>query len=214
MKISKYTALIKRRHYGLVVHTPEGIYLGTDGSIYKAEGIPDMNGLAQIGAVLDIEPKKMEKIIIRDESATGKHNICGLNLQDEPLGSDQDTERLETVAAVGDSIYSTLVCADGEMIFYDENLLSPLADKLNNEDRKPYISYVARSSEKRGKYIVIKDGLETLGAIMPVKVLSEEYISKLRDFHQMCLTQFQREKAEWAPQKKNRKYPGGNRRGQ
>ncbi|MCM1221609.1 MAG: hypothetical protein NC548_44735 [Lachnospiraceae bacterium] len=75
--------------------------------------------------------------------------------------------------------YATLVCPDGEMLFFDENLLLPLADGLNNKSRKPYISYVARYSEPKGTYIVVRDGFETLGAIMPAKVLSEEYISRL-----------------------------------
>lgn len=196
MKISKYAALIKKTHYVIVVHMPDEIYLGTASSIYKAEGIPDMSGREQIGAVLDIEPKKLKKIQIEEKHSREKSNIWGLNLEDAPAASEQDAERLETVAIIDGICWAALTYNVGKMIFFDESLLSPLADRLNNEDRKPYIKYAVRYRCDGFPYIVIKDGLETLGVIMPVKVLTDRYIEKLWEFCRMCKNQLRREVLE------------------
>lgn len=115
MKISKYAAIIKKSHYGVVIQTPDEAYLATDGSIYKAEGIPNMSGRDQIGAVLDIEPKKLKKIHIQEEHSKGKDDICGFNLEDEPAALEQDAEKLESVVAVDGNFYATLVCKGGEI---------------------------------------------------------------------------------------------------
>ncbi|MBD5529713.1 MAG: hypothetical protein HDR02_15120 [Lachnospiraceae bacterium] len=196
MKISKYAALIKKTRFAIVAHMPDGIYLGTGASIYKAEGIPDMSGREQIGAVLDIEPKKLKKIKIEERRSLEKSNIWGLNLEDTPAASEQDAERLETVAVIDGDCWAALAYDAGKMLFFDESLLSPLADRLNNEDRKPYIRYAVRYRSDGSRYIVIKDGLETLGAILPVKVLTAGYIDKLWEFCNMCENQFRREDLE------------------
>lgn len=196
MKISKYAALIKKTHYAIVAHMPDEIYLGTGASIYKAEGIPDMSGREQIGAVLDIEPKKLKKIQIEEKHSREKSNIWGLNLEDAPAASEQDAERLETVAVIDGNCWAALAYDAGKMIFFDESLLSPLADRLNNEDRKPYIKYAVRYRDDGSRYIVIKDGLETLGAILPVKVLTDRYIDILWEFCSMCEKQLRREDLE------------------
>lgn len=196
MKISKYAALIKKTHYAIVVHMPDEIYLGTASSIYKAEGIPDMSGREQIGAVLDIEPKKLKKIQIEEKHSREKSNIWGLNLEDAPVAPEQDAERLETVAVMDGVCWAALAYDAGQMLFFDESLLSPLADRLNNEDRKPYIRYAVRYRSDGSRYIIIKDGLETLGAVLPVKVLTDRYIDKLWEFCQMCEKQLRREDLE------------------
>ena len=196
MKISKYAALIKKTHYAVVVHMPDEIYLGTASSIYKAEGIPDMSGREQIGAVLDIEPKKLKKIKIEEKHSREKNNIWGLNLEDASAASEQDAERLETVAVIDGNCWAALAYDAGKMLFFDESLLSPMADRLNNEDRKPYIRYAVRYRDDGSCYIVIKDGLETLGAILPVKVLTDRYIDILWAFCSMCEKQLRREDIE------------------
>ena len=196
MKISKYAALIKKTHFAIVVHMPDEIYLGTGASIYRAEGIPDMSGREQIGAVLDIEPKKLKKIQIEEKHSQEKSNIWGLNLEDAPAAPEQDAERLETVAVIDGECWAALAYDAGKMLFFDESLLSPLADRINNEDRKPYIRYAVRYRSDGSRYIVIKDGLETLGAILPVKILTDRYIDKLWDFSSMCEKQLRREDLE------------------
>lgn len=57
MKISKFVQTIKSTGQCIVIHTPGEIYLSTGYSIYKATEFPDITGVSQIAAVLDIEPR-------------------------------------------------------------------------------------------------------------------------------------------------------------
>ena len=155
-----------------------------------------MSGREQIGAVLDIEPKKLKKIQIEEKHSREKSDIWGLNLEDASAVSEQDAERLETVAVIDGNCWAALAYDAGKMLFFDESLLSPLADRLNNEYRKPYIRYAVRYRDDGSCYIVIKDGLEMLGAILPVKVLTDRYIDILWAFCSMCEKQLRREVLE------------------
>ena len=46
---------------------PGEIYLSNRKAIYTAPEIPDITGTSQIAAVLDIEPKKLKKIVVHEE---------------------------------------------------------------------------------------------------------------------------------------------------
>ena len=43
-------------------------------------------------------------------------------------------------------------------------------------------------------YLVVHDGLEVLAAVMPVQVVTEEYLADLSDFQALCTEQFYRER--------------------
>lgn len=188
MKISKFVQTIKSTGQCVVIHAPGEIYLSTGHSIYKASEIPDISGISQIAAVLDIEPEKLKKIHIEEEHCKDKADIRGCDLSECPHG-ELEVIRSNVAAVVKGNVYTALICRnDGEMIFFDESLLSPIKDRIKKEDA--YIDYTARIHPKGYKYIIVKDGIEVLAAILPVKVLSDQYIKDLREFYLRCDEQY------------------------
>lgn len=78
------------------------------------------------------------------------------------------------------------------MIFYRENLLSPIMDEVENSD---YIVFTVRRMTSGQRYLAVHDGMNLLAAIMPMKVVSEEYLGQLAEFEAMCAEQLYRERA-------------------
>lgn len=197
MKVGKYVRLIKKKGYGVWINSNDGeVYLATGASIYKAPGLPCVSGDSTIKAVLDIDQKAAEKILLKEEYANSVSDVFGYDLSDFGAAGESEAKRMKVAAVIDGAIYSALQYNGVEIIFYDQELLAPLQDKLNDKDGSAYISYAVREHKKTGHpYIVIKDGFQTLAAIMPVAVLSDDYISELQDFQLMCIDQLQRDKA-------------------
>lgn len=194
MKISKFVQTIKSTGQCAVIHAPGEIYLSTGYSIYKAPELPDITGMSQIAAVLDVEPKKLKKIHIEEYCCKDKANILGFDLSECPHG-ELEVSRMDVAAVVGENIYAVFLCHDnGEMIFFDESMLAPIKDRIKKEDA--YIDYTARIHPTGDKYIIVKDGIEVLAAILPVKVLSEKYIKDLREFYIRCADQYTGQQAD------------------
>lgn len=197
MKVGKYVRLIKKKGYGVWINSNDGeVYLATGASIYKAPGLPCVSGDSTIKAVLDIDQKAAEKILLKEEYASGVSDVIGYDLSDFGAAGESEAKRMKVAAVIDGAIYSALQYNGVEIIFYDQELLAPLSDKLNDKDGSAYISYAVREHKKTGHpYIVVKDGFQTLAAIMPVAVLSDDYISELQDFQLMCIDQLNRDKA-------------------
>ena len=197
MKVGKYVRLIKKKGYGVWINSNDGeVYLATGASIYKAPGLPCVSGDSTIKAVLDIDQKAAEKILLKEEYASGVSDVIGYDLSDFGAAGESEAKRMKVAAVIDGAIYSALQYNGVEIIFYDQELLAPLSDKLNDKDGSAYISYAVREHKKTGHpYIVVKDGFQTLAAIMPVAVLSDDYISELQDFQLMCIYQLNRDKA-------------------
>lgn len=188
MKISKFVQIIKNTGQCIVIHAPSEVYLSSGYSIYKASEFPDITGKSQIAAVLDIEPKKLKKIRIEEERCMSRENIIGFDLSEGTVAGEMDITKLVVDAVVDGNIYSAFHCENNELIFFDEQLLTPLKDRI--KDGEAYLSYTVRMHTKGHKYIVVKDGFEVLAAILPVKVLSERYLNCLRKFTAMCESQY------------------------
>lgn len=193
MKISKFVQTIKSTGQCIVIHTPGEIYLSTGYSIYKATEFPDITGVSQIAAVLDIEPKKLKKIHIEERRCTGRSDICGYDFS-EGSGKDIEINKLRMAAVADSNIYAAFYCeGDGELLFFDEQLLAPIRDRIKDEES--YINYTARIHHSGLRYIVVKDGFEVLAAILPVKVLTDEYMRSLHNFLGRCEIQYKRERS-------------------
>lgn len=79
---------------------------------------------------------------------------------------------------------------DGELFFYDEGLLLPLMDEIKKSD---YVSYTVRRSKNGSLFMVVHDGMDVLGAILPRKVVTKEYLSDLAEFEALCTQQYFRD---------------------
>ena len=80
---------------------------------------------------------------------------------------------------------------DGELIFYNEAYLAPLAEQIKKSE---YIYYTARQTQTGQRYLVVHDGMDVLAAIMPMNILKEEYINDLAEFQALCMEQFYKDK--------------------
>lgn len=117
--------------------------------------------------------------------------MLGLNLAPYAQG-EQDTEKLKVAAAPNGLWCSACRCkVDGELIFYNEAYLAPLAEEIKKSE---YIYYTARQTEAGQRYLVVHDGMDVLAAIMPMNILKEEYINDLAEFQALCMEQFYKDK--------------------
>lgn len=191
MKISKYVQLLKRKGHGRVVHIADSgnIVLSTHASLYKAYGLPDMRGEDQIMTVLDIEPKQREKIYISEDYAASIDDVYGMNLEDG-MEETVKARKLQMVVFVNGRYAQVLEADDGELLFYDETLLMPLSDRMKESE---YIELAVRETAKGVRYIVFMDGFEVLAAIMPMDIVSADYLKELKKFETKVYEQYLRQ---------------------
>lgn len=117
-----------------------------------------------------------------------------MNLSDDPA-PDIRTKKIE-VAAAYEGMYATaLLCDDGELVFYDEAQLAPLADVFKESD---YVETAVRVGPADRRYVVIRDGFDTVAGIMPVEIVSKEFLGDLSTFQTQCTEQYLREESRAA----------------
>ena len=180
MKLSKFANLVKAGGRCAVLHVAgSGIWLSTGTAIYRATELPDMEGREQVRTVLDMTADAWKKVYLTEDWPESVSNVLGLNLAPYAQG-EQDTEKLKVAAAPNGLWCSACRCkVDGELIFYNEAYLAPLAEEIKKSE---YIYYTARQTQTGQRYLVVHDGMDVLAAIMPMNILKEEYITTLRNF--------------------------------
>lgn len=192
MKLSKYVKLVKSCGYCAVIHVAgSGIWLGTPNAVFRATELPEMEGEDQVRTVLDMTEKAWEKVYLKESYAESIHNIFGMNLAEFEDG-EQKTEKLK-VLAVHKGVWATgLRCeGDGEAIFYNEALTAPISEEIKNGD---YITYTVRKTSTGQRYVVVHNGFDVLAAIMPMQIVTQEYLADLAEFQALCTEQYYREK--------------------
>jgi len=188
MKLSKFANLVKNGGRCAVLHVAGSrIWLSTGTAIYRATELPDMEGSEQVRTVLDMTADAWKKVYLTEDWPESVSNVLGLNLAPYAQG-EQDTEKLKVAAAPNGLWCSACRCkVDGELIFYNEAYLAPLAEEIKKSE---YIYYTARQTEAGQRYLVVHDGMDVLAAIMPMNILKEEYINDLAEFQALCMEQF------------------------
>lgn len=174
MKLSKFANLVKNGGRCAVLHVAgSGIWLSTGTAIYRATELPDMEGSEQVRTVLDMTADAWKKVYLTEDWPESVSNVLGLNLAPYAQG-EQDTEKLKVAAAPNGLWCSACRCkVDGELIFYNEAYLAPLAEEIKKSE---YIYYTARQTEAGQRYLVVHDGMDVLAAIMPMNILKEELL--------------------------------------
>lgn len=192
MKLSKFANLVKNGGRCAVLHVAgSGIWLSTGTAIYRATELPDMEGSEQVRTVLDMTADAWKKVYLTEDWPESVSNVLGLNLAPYAQG-EQDTEKPKVAAAPNGLWCSACRCkVDGELIFYNEAYLAPLAEEIKKSE---YIYYTARQTEAGQRYLVVHDGMDVLAAIMPMNILKEEYINDLAEFQALCMEQFYKDK--------------------
>ena len=149
-----------------------------------------MRGEEQIRTVLDIEPGQARKIYIQEDTVSAFDDVFGMDLTDG-MSDTTSAKKIQSAAFVKGIYAQALEADDGELIFYNEDLLSPLSDRMKESE---YIELAVRKTQKGQRFIVVLDGFEVLAGIMPVSVTSEEYLKELQKFEQKVYAQVVREK--------------------
>ena len=192
MKLSKYANLVKNCGRCIVAHVGNsGIWLGTGYALYCATELPEMESEEQVRTVLDMPEKAWKKVHMTETYADSVVDVLGLNLAPYDAG-EQDTEKLKVMAAPNGLWCACRRCkVDGDLIFYNEAFLAPIAEEIKNSD---FIGFTARRTESGQRYLVVHNGLDVLAAIMPLDILKDEYINDLAEFQALCMEQFYKEK--------------------
>lgn len=192
MKISKFVKLVKNAGRCIVADVEDsGIWLGNGYGFYRATNLPKMAGREQVRTVLDVPEKAWEKVHLEEEEFESVRNVMGMNLSDYDKG-EKRAEKVRVVAALDGLWAACCRCSDGELIFYRESLLSPIMDEVENSD---YIMFTVRRMTNGQRYLAVHDGMNLLAAVMPMQVVSQEYLASLAEFEAMCTEQLYREQA-------------------
>ena len=192
MKISKFVKLVKNAGRCIVADVEDsGVWLGNGHGFYRATNLPRMQGREQVRTVLDVPEKAWEKVYLEEEWFESVRNVMGMNLSDYEK-EEKRAEKVRVMAAPNGIWAACCRCDDGELIFYRESLLSPIMDEVENSD---YIMFTVRRMTSGQRYLAVHDGLNLLAAILPMKVVSEEYLGQLAEFEAMCAEQLYRERA-------------------
>ena len=135
MKLSKFANLVKAGGRCAVLHVAgSGIWLSTGTAIYRATELPDMEGSEQVRTVLDMTADAWKKVYLTEDWPESVSNVLGLNLAPYAQG-EQDTEKLKVAAAPNGLWCSACRCkVDGELIFYNEAYLAPLAEEIKKSE--------------------------------------------------------------------------------
>ena len=190
MKLSKYVALAKRESFCRVIHVEgSGVWLSLRGSFYRATELPDIRGGGQARAVLDIPDKAFGNMFFEEIDAPAETDICGVNMT-PGAPNEQPATELDMQVMFGGVGATALVCEDGELVFYNSALKAPISDVMQKSD---YIQTVIRTAANGTKVVVIKDGFEPLAAIMPIKMLSNRFMSALYELENLCAGQYEKE---------------------
>lgn len=191
MKLSKFANTVKKTGNLILVHVADGgLWLSNGYALYRASGLPEGVDRETILAVLDFDSKTAERVRVQEKQVETVLDVLGLNLSDSMTPDIRANQTSLTVIYKGE-LATALLCQDGVLVFYNQSLAYPLADVFKESD---YAETVVRRKENGERYVVIRDGMETVAAILPMQLLSQKFISDLQDFEQRCTLQFVRER--------------------
>lgn len=200
MKLSAFAKIAKKSHTVVVFTNPMSEEFGQKGqremvlangiALYRCGCIPEVFGDYQICALLDITKKQRDKILIQEKNYNDISEVAGLNLSDGEIPGEEDTQEVKIGVTYKGKQFTALKCGDGEMIFFNSELLSPLREETGS----PYFKIRSRITDNNGKrfrYLIAKDGFTTLAAFMPIIALTDEFMKDLNGFYDDCTMQKQ-----------------------
>ena len=192
MKLAKYAQIVKREGYCTLCEVETGgAWLATRSAIYCAGDLPKIESDEQMRLVLDLSEKEWAKISYRYYEHECDGNVLGMNLRNYDE-EEAVTKKMQMQAVYKGKIATALQCADGELVFYDENLLVPVRKELDDGE---YEEIVVRKYANGLRYVVVKCGFEVIAGIAPLNIVSKEYLEKLAEFEVQCTQQFARDQA-------------------
>lgn len=201
MKLKSYITLMKNEACCNIITVHGEVWLGVRGAMYRAPSMPPIHGNEQVRAVMDLTEKQVNKIFISEYHEDDIDSLLGYDCSDGISTGEQPAETMPVIAQFGADSYSALRTNDNELIFYDSVYIAPLADIL--KDHGESLSFSVRKTDEGQRYIVVKDGMITVAAIMPVSVDFKNYLERLAKFEALCTEQYEREqvRTHWKEEK-------------
>lgn len=191
MKLSKYAQVAKREGTCILCNVAgDGVWLATRSSVYRASDLPKIGSDEEMRAVLDLTEKEWKKIYYKKTDCESLDDVMGMCLQDYDR-QEAYAKKLKMQAVCSGKLATGLLCSDGELIFYDESLLGPVQKEIDDSE---YVETVVRKHANGTRYVVIKNGFEVIAAVMPLNVVTQEYLAQLAEFEAYCTKQYARER--------------------
>ena len=177
MKLKKVAAICKRAGVFHLYdeHKESGEFrqwLGDGCAVYPLDGLPVLDE-GNLCAMFDITEKQKEKLIIRRMEMPD-----GISLEDTEPGEGYLYDEWPTIEYENVAV-KPLSTRDG-MVFIQNGYLSPLSDM---ED---YLRLYERKDTAGRTYIVAKNGLEIVAAIMPIEKIEDSFVDKLEELVVRC----------------------------
>lgn len=192
MKLAKYAQIAKREGCCSLLNVAgDGVWLATRSAVYRASDLPQIESGEEMRAVLDLTEKDWKKIYYKTNECESLDNVLGMYLRNYDE-QEAYAKKMQMQAVYKGRLATGLLCSDGELVFYDESLLGPVAKEIEDSD---YVETVVRKYATGQRYVVVKNGFEVIAAVMPLNIVSQEYLEKLAEFEVHCTQQFAREKA-------------------
>lgn len=192
MKLAKYAQIAKREGCCSLLNVAgDGVWLATRSAVYRASDLPQIESGEEMRAVLDLTEKDWKKIYYKTNECESLDNVLGMYLRNYDE-QEAYAKKMQMQAVYKGRLATGLLCSDGELVFYDESLLGPVAKEIDDSD---YVETVVRKYATGQRYVVVKNGFEVIAAVMPLNIVSQEYLEKLAEFEVYCTQQFAREKA-------------------
>lgn len=192
MKLSKYAQIAKREGCCSLLNVAgDGVWLATRSAVYRASDLPQIESGEKMRAVLDLTEKDWKKIYYKTNECESLDNVLGMYLRNYDE-QEAYAKKMQMQAVYKGRLATGLLCSDGELVFYDESLLGPVAKEIEDSD---YVETVVRKYATGQRYVVVKNGFEVIAAVMPLNIVSQEYLEKLAEFEVHCTQQYAREKA-------------------
>ncbi len=179
MKVKKAIDLFKK-HGSIHIHDGPDFQWITDGSaIYPLFELPDFTE-ETICIAYDIDFKKSAKMNIKRYPDLPE----SINLEDSIKEEKEVEEYTKFSLIYGGRCLKAFVAENG-IVFIDSAYLAPLSD-ISYEN----IRYFERTSTQGTTYIAVKNGLELVAAIFPVKVIEDTFVAEINTFAQLCENTF------------------------
>ena len=192
MKLAKYAQIAKREGCCSLLNVAgDGVWLATRSAVYRASDLPQIESGEEMRAVLDLTEKDWKKIYYKTNECDSLDNVLGMYLRNYDE-QEAYAKKMQMQAVYKGRLATGLLCSDGELVFYDESLLGPVAKEIDDSE---YVETVVRKYANGVRYVVIKNGFEVIAAVMPLNIVSQEYLEKLAEFEVHCTQQYAREKA-------------------
>lgn len=179
MKTKKAIDLCKKTGVLNIYCDKDVQWISNGAAIYSLWGLPELDEIS-VCLAYDIDGKKAEKMTIKRYPELPDT----LNLEDNTPTEAQLEEYTKFGLRYMGRDLRALIAKDG-VIFIDKAYLSPLSD-IPYED----LFYFARTDKSGQTYIAVKQGLEIVAAVYPVRVIEESFVAEINTFAQLCETTF------------------------